>query len=190
MRAADLVPGIVSLGIAQIHPASFHLAPRGLPSLDRPAAAAGGPHLLRGRARPGRRGRGGGGAAAGGVLVRGRSGGITAVLEVDFLAELEAVEGLERGRRRGPGLRRPRARTHVHEPRGSLVPIHRSFLGRRRRHQFAVVSVRLRSRERERERGMRKWVGGGGGGGGGGRGGFLRVMKSGETTVAHASHLV
>lgn len=87
VHTTDFVPGIVGLGVAQIYLAPFDLAPGRLGRLDRAC-----PDLLRRR-------RGGGGSRR-----RPRTGfsggGRTHVLEVDFLAEFQAVEGLGGGVRR------------------------------------------------------------------------------------------
>lgn len=87
MHTTDFVPGIVGLGVAQIYLAPFDLAPGRLRRLDRAC-----PDLLRRR-------RGGGGSRR--RPRTGFSGGGRAhVLEVDFLAEFQAVEGLGGGVRR------------------------------------------------------------------------------------------
>lgn len=50
VHAADLVPRVVSLGVAQIHLTSLYLAPRRLDSLHRiPSTAGGSPAFLGGR---------------------------------------------------------------------------------------------------------------------------------------------
>lgn len=80
MHGTHFVPGIVSLNITQIYVAPLHLAPRGLTMMDEPTAAAA-PLLLD----PGGGGRPGFG------------GSESSILEVDFAAEFEAVEGVVGG---------------------------------------------------------------------------------------------